>query len=535
MIDEFLSKLRIKAYDTLNDTINYLITKYKTDIRSFSYSSPFGQILIVLQNHIQNIYYYITDSANQTNFHTANRQSSVYGLARLQGYNAYRGKSATGVVNLKVKPDAKTHLINGNRIFIPNHSKLTCLNNGLVYTLDLGKDYEIFDLSKRNEISLSIIEGKLEHQSFTGTGEDIQSYEVHSSQWNMIDNDFVIVTVNGKEYPQYESLYDIPYGQPGCLVKTGITSGVDVIFGKNTHHEVPRLGEEVRVDYIVTSGSVGNVYEDSVLFSINDTCFDSFGNEVNMSDIFVAINEMNPSFGSDSEPIEMTKLLAPNISRNFVIHDKRTIENFFRRMNYFSLVSVFKREVNFHNEYSVVLVPKLKQLILKHEDYFDFPIKHLLMREDDKKKVIELIKQSGGKALDISISVIDPEIRRFVVYLYVEVRKETNGKPTDVTAVLANIRHSLSTYLLESQKLTKITHSDIVSKIDGITGVESVKVVFVPEFEGDVDDLGNISLRPNQIAVLRGGFVDKNGIAYKDVFSSPEEMSSVNISIDYAR
>lgn len=535
MIDDFLSKLRIKAYDTLNDTINYLIAKYKTDIRSFSYSSPFGQILIVLQNHVQNIFYYIRDSANQTNFHTANRQSSVYGLARLQGYNAYRGKSSTGVINLRLKPDAKTNLITGNRIFIPNYSKFTCLNNGLIYLLDLGKDYEIFDISKRTEISLNIIEGKLEHQSFTGTGEDIQSFEVHSSQWNMMDNDFVVVTVNGEEYPQYDSLYDIPYGKPGCLVKTGMTSGIDVIFGKSTHHRIPKLGEEVRVDYIVTSGSVGNVYEDSVVFSINDTCFDSFGNEVNMSDLFVAINEISPSFGADAEPIEMTKLLAPNVSRNFVIHDKRTIESFFHRMNYFSLVSVFKREVNYHNEYSVVLVPKLRQLILRNEDYFDFNLDNLFIKKEDKNKIIELIKSNGGKSLDISISVVDPEIRRFVVYLYLEVNKETNGKPSDINMILTNVRHSLSSHLLESQKLTKITHSDIVSKIDNIPGVESVKVVFVPEFEGDVDDIGNISLRQNQIAILRGGFTDKNGIEYRDAFSSPEDMTSVNISVDYAR
>ena len=535
MIADFLSKLRIKAYDTLNDTINFLIQKYKTDIRSFSYSSPFGQILIVLQNHMQNIYYYITDSANQTNFHTANRQSSVYGLARLQGYNAYRGKSATGVINLKVKPDAKTNLITGNRVFIPNYSKLTCLQNGLVYMLDLGKDYEIFDIQKRVDVSLNIIEGKLEYQSFTGTGEDIQSYEVHASQWNMFDNDFVIVTVNGKEYPQYDSLYDIPYGECGCLVKTGMTSGIDIIFGKSSHNEVPALGAEIRVDYITTSGSVGNVFEDTVLFSLNDTCFDTYGNEINMSDIFVAVNEINPSFGADSEPMEMTKILAPNISRNFVIHDKRTIENFFRRMNYFSLIDVFKREVNHHNEYSVVLVPKLKSLILRNEDYFDFNTDHLFIKENEKEKLINTIKSYGNKSLDISISIVNPEIRRFVVYLYVELFREVKGKPTDFERVQSDIRHALSSYLLDSQKLTKITHSDIVSQIDGIVGVDSVKVVFVPEYEGDVDEIGNISLKPSQIAVLRGGFTDSQGISYKDTFTTPNEMSSVNIAIEYSK
>ena len=109
------------------------------------------------------------------------------------------------------------------------------------------------------------------------------------------------------------------------------------------------------------------------------------------------------------------------------------------------------------------------------------------------------------------------------------------GKPTDFERVQSDIRHALSAYLLDSQKLTKITHSDIVSQIDGIVGVDSVKVVFVPEYEGDVDEMGNISLRPSQIAVLRGGFIDSQGISYKDTFTTPNEMSSVNIAIEYSK
>ena len=101
-MENFLSKLRIKAYDTLNDTLNYLITKYKVNYRQFTYASPYFQILQTLNNHMQNLYYYLQDALNQSNFETANRQHTVFGLARLQGHNAYRGKSAIGQVILSI-------------------------------------------------------------------------------------------------------------------------------------------------------------------------------------------------------------------------------------------------------------------------------------------------------------------------------------------------------------------------------------------------------------------------------------------------
>lgn len=532
-MDNFIEKVRIKAYDTLNDTVNYLIKKYKTNVRNFTYASPFGQIVLVLQNISQNIFYYIQDAATQSNFQTATRQHAVFGLARLQGHNAYRGKSATGEITLRLKPNVTESQINGDKIYIPNYARIQNIENGLNYVINFSKEFEIFNINSLKQISIPIIEGKLESQIFTGTGEDLQTYECAASQWQMFDHDFVFVTVNGKVYEQYDSLYDIPYKTAGCLVKTGMTSGIDIIFGKDVNAEIPKLGEEIRVDYLVTSGSVGNIIGDSPTYKFIDTCFDTLGNEVSMDDIFYIEPKISPSFGADAESMELTKILAPNISRNFLIHDRRSIDYFFRRMNYFSVIKIFKRAVNNINEYSVILVPKITNRLNTGENYFNMSEEKFLLTKQEQTKLLNQIHESGNKSANITINLTDPIIKKFAMFIFLEVFEEVNNVSVNVDTLKETIKSKLSDYLLNNSRISKIPHSDIVALLDGIEGVDTVKVIFSSEDGNGIDSLGNINVADTEMAVIRGGWKDKvNGIDILDSYDPEgDEIGSVNIDI----
>lgn len=533
-MENFLSKLRIKAYDTLNDTLNYLITKYKVSYRQFTYASPYFQILQTLNNHMQNMYYYLQDALNQSNFETANRQHTVFGLARLQGHNAYRGKSAVGQVILRVKPDFKRELMSGNTLYIPNYSKILCLDNGLSYLVNIGSDYCTFNIEEQKQLKLPIIEGTIESQVFTGTGEDIQTFECQASQWQMFDHDFVHVRSNGQYYEQYDSLYDIPYKTRGCLVKTGMSSGIDIIFGKSINAIVPQLGEEIIVDYLISSGSVGNIMRDNPTWEMNDTCFDSLGNEISMKDIFYCDTLVSPRFGADAEDMNLTKILAPNISRNFIIHDKRSIEYFLRRMNYFSIIKIFKRAIDHINEYSLILIPKIKNRLVSGEDYFSMDINKILLSEQEKSTLLEHINQSGRKSANVSITLGQPDIKRFVMYVFLEVHKTLNHKSVNEDDVRAKVRTSLNQYFLNNDRVNKIPHSDIVALLDDMLEIDTVKVVFIGDDGTDsIDDMGNISVADTEVAVIRGGWTDDNGVHYADEYDPVgDTLGSVNVSID---
>lgn len=531
-MDQFIEKSRIKAYDTLNDTINYLIKKYKTNIRSFGYSSPFGQIVLVLINICNNIFYYIQDAAVQSNFKTATRQHAIFGLARLQGHNAFRGKSSVGEITLKLRPDISTEKLSGDKIYIPNYCRIQNIENGLNYIINLSKDFEIFNIINTRESSFQIMEGSLEYQVFTGTGQDLQTYECTASQWQMFDNEYVFVSVNGKSYEKYESLYDIPYKSTGCMVKTGMTSGIDIIFGKNINSEIPKLGSEIRVDYLITNGSSGNLFIDSPNYKFIDTCFDSVGNEINMEDLFYIENKMPPMMGADAESSELTKVLAPNISRNFLIHDRRSIDYFFRKMNYFSVIKIYKRSVDIINEYSVVLVPKIINRLNTGENYFNMSGEKFLLTQNEKTRLLNQIHESGNKSANITINITDPIIKKFVMYIFLETNNKIESLSINVDKIQEEIKTKLSNYLLNNWRVNKIPCSDIVSMIDNIEGVDTVKVVFVSEDGTGIDQLGNISVLDNEMAIIRGGFTDKSGISYIDEYDpESDELGSVNVDI----
>ncbi len=71
---QFLKANRIKADQLLEDTQQYLVRVYKQKFEIFSYSTSFGQILLVTKNLFSLVLVYLQDIAIQNNIHTANRK-----------------------------------------------------------------------------------------------------------------------------------------------------------------------------------------------------------------------------------------------------------------------------------------------------------------------------------------------------------------------------------------------------------------------------------------------------------------------------
>jgi hypothetical protein len=52
------------------------------------------------------------------------------------------------------------------------------------------------------------------------------------------------------------------YNQQAVMVKTGITGGIDVIFGNGVMGAIPQQGSTIIVEYAVTDGAGGNLPKD---------------------------------------------------------------------------------------------------------------------------------------------------------------------------------------------------------------------------------------------------------------------------------
>ena len=68
-IDNFkvFTRLSIYVEDILGQTINYLTSKFSQNRVVFTAASPFGQLLLVVENLTQLIFYYIEDSITELN------------------------------------------------------------------------------------------------------------------------------------------------------------------------------------------------------------------------------------------------------------------------------------------------------------------------------------------------------------------------------------------------------------------------------------------------------------------------------------
>lgn len=530
--NKLIPKNKVKAIDSINELTNNLIVRFKNNLRSFTYASSFGQIILVLQNHVNNIFYYINDSATQTNFKTANRIHSVHGLARLQGHNAFRGSSARGSVVLVRKPSINIDIA-GDKIHIPNYTKIQNLENGLQYTILMNTDFKTFNIDGTKEIQIPIVEGVIETHTFTGTGENIQTYELPNLQFQMYDDSFVEVFVNGKLYEQFVSLYEIPYGIAGCLVKTGMTSGIDVIFGKKNFQEIPPLGSEIKINVLTTNGKLGNIFNSKTVWKLNDTCYDGNGNELNLDDIFYVNTNILPSLGADAEDINLTKILAPNISRSFILHDKKSINYFFRKMNYFSSINIFKKTIDNINEYSIYLIPSLINRLTTGDNYFTISQDKFLLLDHEKSQILSQIQESGIKSANITIELINPIIQKFAMMIYCELENGIDADISNMINLRQNILNVISNYLLNRESASDIIHSEVVSIINGLDDIYSAKVIFLSQDNKFIDSLGNIKVDNNRIAVVRGDWTDSNGVYFKDEFDPLDDyMGCVNINIE---
>ena len=135
---KILKKLSIYIEDILDQTVNYLSSRFNQSKSVFTSASPFGQLLLVVENLTQLIFYYIEDALTELNILEATRLTSVYSLATLSGHSPSRAISSIGEISLETLPDAVDAPT--DTVIITNLTRLSCTSNGLSYILDLPQD-----------------------------------------------------------------------------------------------------------------------------------------------------------------------------------------------------------------------------------------------------------------------------------------------------------------------------------------------------------------------------------------------------------
>ena len=548
---DLFKRNRARIQDLMQDTLDLIQKRYNQANQLFTVASAWGQILFVLQNLSQLILFFIEDSITELDIKKASRESSIYGLAALTGHNATRSSSARGQVEI-IWNGTDSATVGGAAILVPRYASIKFQNGGTGYLLNLTQDFARINLNPSSKLSCEIIEGSIRSTVFTGNGTILQSYNVSDRVTSAIDNFEVKVFVNSEEWKVYDSLYDIPYDYKGCLVKTGISSGIDVIFGNLNFGKIPTLGSTITIQYVETIGTGGNINSmdpNKIPFEFDDDGTDIYGNTVSLKEYLKVSCVTAPQLGIDKESIQLTKILAPKTSRSYVLANASNYITYFEKFGTFSIIEAFStfddQYLDDDNIIYVLLVPDITQKLKTNETYFNIKESEFTLTTFQKNRLLQSIEESGQKIVTTEVKILEPKISRYVINILI-----TMFEGYDPVTVKGQIIDSISTYFIGIRRRDKIPRSDLIAIVESIPGVDSVTLFFVSQKNENyavsvsslqdtdpkkkivlgLDEFGDISFDKDEIAIVTGGWSDRVGLYY-DKGADLNKLSSINIDI----
>lgn len=533
---------------------NYLKAEYSKSNILYSEASPYGQILFVVENLFQLAFLYLKNAIKQFDLSDANSNNprNIRNAAVVAGHIPGRAISSTGAI--KLTPLIGGPEIPGNRISFFNRQAIKNKTNSLQYAIMIGTDKTTYSVDNNTVIYLNIIQGVWSVNDFTGTGEANQTFNVTARSSNQdIENFNVEVLVNGNYWAIKKHTYDLLPDEEACVVRTGYSGGIDVIFGNGGFGKIPAVASSIKISYILTDGSNGNIFRRTPNdWTFIDPCIDGFGNTLDITKNFniEIFNDIN--FGADKESIQFTKNILPISSNNFVLGLPEQYAYAIKRLGVFS-------HVNAYEQYGVIYIVCTPNIVLfknQNSDYFSVPLAAFSLDNYEKSKIDIYLRTGGNIMLTKRYVISSPIISQYIINVFI-----TTYSDAQDDAVNSQIYNAISEYFLNFNRIDKVPKVDIVTRIAAISDIDSVDISFVSKKNEDYHRanliklqnlqssssstfklnntavqtsigytasqvigldpvLGDILFEPNEIPVIRGGFFDRNSVYYSDDLKS---------------
>lgn len=548
-----------KFYDFIEVTYNNLTTQlerwlndlYNKSNKQFSRSSPFGMILHIQKILFSNNMIYLKNALKQVDIETTKNDRMVKNISRISGHNPSRSISASGTIKLKLKPGLNVdNEIKGGKISIMNNTLLKNKSNQLNYTLNIGDSIKsLYNIDSYTELFFTIKQGKYEEQIYTGDGEKNKSISVVVDRNQIIDNFDYSIYYNGTPLKIVDSMYDMLPNELSCYTRTGFDGGLDIYFGTGNFGFVPDIGSEIKVSYLVTDGSDGNILNNLVNdFKFEDDVYDSEGNVISIDDIFDIYIHNDINFGVDGESVKYMKSVIPHVSRNFVLASPEQFIYHLKRLNMFSKVNAFNLldENNFSNnkyidkfiietfgesadvdnikdsmvkyfptiydnQIYLYLIPKIRNYFVDGYNYFNVPIDVFYLDNNEKEKIMHYLRSMGILSITSNVVIIQPKISFYVVNIYV--RRYQNDVKENIKNQLIDV---VSNYFIDNERFDRVVKSDIIKTIKNqIDAIDSVNIEFVSKKNEDYHREGKKSMSTNSNVLEDEVNVVKNRKVYK--------------------
>jgi hypothetical protein len=448
---------------------------------------------------------------------------------------------------------------------IMNGSSFELGQNGLTYFLRFNSDFIRLDKTNKQFVNVEVIQGEKDQQAFTGSGNPLQSYNLITKE--PTDQFLVEVLVDGQLWKLEDSIYDMNNGAKAAMIKSSVNGGLTVFFGNNQFGEPPALGSRIIVTYVKTRGVAGNIGGKQLDIKFIDPGTDSSGEQVDLNEILAMNITRNPMFGSDSEDPQFTRLIAPYQSNSFVLANPNNYIYYLSKYDFWSFIDAYNTKndeyLDDDNIIYLFLIPDVKKKLTSDLDYFSIPEVEFTMTAQEKEMTYDILNKSGRQVVTAETRIVDPIIKRYA--LNVVIRWFDNY---DKDAIRIEIRKNLDEYFLNVNRRDRIPRSDIISIIENVEGIDSVNVFFISEVnekairdgfyfipvygtdpvtdqrvlienkkivlkKGEdpqlgLDSFGDVIIENNDIAIIRGGWKDRNGTFYEPI-PEANKIGSLNI------
>jgi hypothetical protein len=456
---------------SLNTYLNNVLSSNNT---SYNSSSIFGQLIKVVSSVMQNIMLYIEDAMVEQNKYTAQRKKSIYGLAKLSGYNPSLGTASGVQIRLTYIPNNEEE----QNIIIKNKEKLTCSQNGLQYNIILPQEAIIMNIEQDNNHKyFYAVQGRFETQTFVSKGGKLYTQNVVFP--GDTDIEYLEVYINDKKWERKDSLYDMNCDAEQFVCNTSLYKGFDLLFGNDQYGRSLKEGDVIKVNYLLHDGELGNInFREDVNFTFNEPLRLISGDEVDGNNVFLltlALSD-NSTSGTNSEDKLVVKNMIGCNSRSLVLASP---ENYKQFINKFSFCG-------YNRTWSERGSLEVKSLILKNytnnlkegKDYFSLKEKDYILSPEQKQTIINCIKNSGNQLAGVTYNICDPELYKYAIYAYIKLK----SKESDQNHVSDKLRQVVGNFFSNIPNDFYIPKSDIVKIIkESIPEIDGVDIYFLSE------------------------------------------------------
>jgi len=459
---------------------DFLKTEYNKAGILFSTASPYGQILGVIENLQQLSLMYLKGTLNQfdmSNASSTNRRI-IRNAAIFAGHNPTRGISATGTLLFKLKTEVDIEKeIPGGKVIFLNKTGMTNKTNGLDYSLDLGAERLQQLVTKDFTFQVNVIQGKWDTKTFTGNGEQLQTFFVNVAGLKDVENFRFEILVNDELWTVKKHIYELLPDEKAVVTKSGFDDGLDIIFGNGGFGAIPELGAIITVRYLKTDGSLGNIFRrTSNDWNFVDDVFDGLGGTLDAGKIFNIEIYTDINFGSDGESTLFTRSLLPMVSNNYVLALPQQYAYEIKKLGVFSHVNAYER----NGTVFVAVTPNINLFKNQNNNYFDINIGAFSLDDYETKKIAAYLKTAGNIQLTKNFSIVNPTLSYYVMNIFVipysNVTDESlNNQILDV----------ISNYFLNLNRIDRIPKLDLVVALSNITDIHSVDLQFVSKKNED--------------------------------------------------